>query len=115
MESGQLDQGKPVGAVLDIFGYLFFPIGLIAAAAGAYLNAEELLRELERGSVGYWPIGLAVVGFVLFLIAKLSRIRSGVLVSFGSKGMTPRQSVFYFFGFVLMAVGYGLTFSWILK
>jgi hypothetical protein len=114
MESGHLDN-KPLGKVLDGIGYVFFVAGLLCALAVAYFERGELATKLDQGVVQLWPIAMAVVGFSLFLVAKASRIRRGKLVSFGAKGMLAKYSIVYFVGFILMAVGYGLTFSWMWK
>jgi len=111
MESQHLDN-KLLGHLLDGFGYLFFVIGLLCALVVAYFERGTLAKKLDQGVVELWPIAMALGGFVLFVIAKVSRIRHGVPVSFGATGMPTKYSFSYLVGFVLMAVGYGLTFSW---
>ena len=48
---------------------------------------------------------LYVLGFTLFLVAKLSLIRSGHLITFGSRLMRPPHRALYRLGYALMAVG----------
>lgn len=59
-----------------------------------------------------WPWGmlLSVVGFGLFLKAKLSIIRTGKLISWGCDLMDQKNTYFYFSGWVLMIAGYFLSF-----
>lgn len=111
MESGHLDN-TPLGKVLDRIGYLIFVAGLLCALTVTYFERVELAKRFEQGVVQLWPVAMTLVGFFLFLIAKVSRIRRGKLVSFGAMGMSTMCAVFYFAGFIFMAVGYGLTLSW---
>jgi len=99
-----------LGRFLDVFGYVLFIAGLLCALMVAYFGRWDLALRFDRGVVQLWPLGLSIIGFILFFIAKRSRIKGGTLVSFGAKGMSNRHSLMYFFGYVLMAVGYGLTF-----
>jgi len=46
-----------------------------------------------------------VLGFALFLVAKLSLIRSGRLITFGSRLIRPPYRALYRLGYALMAVG----------
>ena len=48
---------------------------------------------------------LYALGFALFLVAKLSLIRSGRLVTFGSRLMRPGYRALYRVGYALMAAG----------
>ncbi len=112
MESRHLDN-KPLGRLFDAIGYVIFVAGLLCALMGAYVGREELARKLDKSVLQLWPVALVIIGFVLFFIAKMSRIQGGKLVSFGAKGMSNKHSLMYFFGYVLMAVGYGMTFIWI--
>jgi hypothetical protein len=53
-------------------------------------------------------VGIILVylfGFVLFLIAKISSIKRGFLVSFGTKNMTHRNRVLYLVGIACMGIG----------
>ena len=48
---------------------------------------------------------LYALGFALFLVAKLSLIRSGRVITFGSRFMRPGYRVLYRLGYALMAAG----------
>src|SRR2546428_2345032 len=48
---------------------------------------------------------LYALGFALFLVAKLSLIRSGRVITFGSRLMRPGYRVLYRLGYALMAAG----------
>ena len=84
MESQHLDN-KPLGRFLDLVGYVIFVAGLVSVLIMVYLGREELARKLDRSVVQMWPIVLAIIGFVLFFLAKMSRIkgRSGEFWSEG--------------------------------
>jgi hypothetical protein len=49
------------------------------------------------------------LGFLLFLLAKLSVIKTGTWISFGSKQMSPGYRWLYRSGFLLMGLGFFLT------
>jgi hypothetical protein len=51
-----------------------------------------------------------ILGFLIFLIPKISQIGKGKLVSFGCEGLTQRMSLIYFSGVLLMFVGFLITF-----
>ena len=53
-------------------------------------------------------------GFVLFLISKLSTIKSGHLFSFGSSQMTRKNQIFYRAGYSLMILAFVVTISLII-
>lgn len=53
---------------------------------------------------------ICIVGFLLFLIPKISLFRKGVLVSFGTKRLTENMGNLYRLGYWLMALGLILTF-----
>ena len=48
---------------------------------------------------------ILLVGLALFVLAKMSVIRAGRLVSFGPRAMSPRMRVFYIVSYVLLAIG----------
>ena len=50
-------------------------------------------------------LGLYALGFSLFLVAKISVLRSGRLVSFGSRPMRPPYRALYRTGYALMVAG----------
>ena len=48
---------------------------------------------------------ICIIGFILFLISKVSLFRKGILVSFGTNRLTENMGNFYRLGYWLMAVG----------
>ncbi len=69
---------------------------------------------MHSGQVNPWALSLIMVGFFLFLMAKVLVIRSGKLVSFGApltSGVSWRISVPYVSGYLLMISGFILTFQ----
>ena len=66
-----------------------------------------LLRLLTSAPFHYIFIMLLLwaVGFSMFLKAKLSVIRQGKLLSFGTSGMSRTNHIFYLLGYIIMAAG----------
>lgn len=60
------------------------------------------------------PLALYLVGFVCFMIAKLSLLRQGIWFSWGTRLMTPGYARLYRTGYVIMVVGMLLCFSTLL-
>ena len=79
---------------------LQFGLPLAAIALGC------LLWFLAAVPVNYVIIMLLLLsfGFFMFLKAKLSVIRQGRLLSFGSGGMSRTNRTFYFLGYAVMAI-----------
>src|SRR5437016_12232433 len=50
-------------------------------------------------------LGAYLLGFTLFLVAKMSVFRSGRFVTFGSSSMRPRYRALYWTGYALMVAG----------
>lgn len=60
---------------------------------------------IKAPSLLFWGIvALFIFGFTLFFTAKLSVIRSGLLVSFGARNMNRRNKAMYFTGCALMGL-----------
>lgn len=72
----------------------FWPIvvlGILSSATSIVMtNPSELL---------YWGFS---IGFLLFVIAKVSVIRTGQLSTFGSEPLSARMKKYYFSGYGLM-------------
>lgn len=60
---------------------------------------------------GYIGIALCGLGLALFISAKISVIKTGRLLSFGTTGMRPIMRYSYWFGYVFMVVGAILTLA----
>jgi len=68
--------------------------------------------NIARGHVPHpAAFGLMIVGFILFIVAKLSVIRRTRWVSFGTTLMTENMANVYRLGYWLMAVGILFTFA----
>jgi hypothetical protein len=60
----------------------------------------------------FWLLGVPAFygfGFLLFLRAKLSVVRTGTLISFGSKKMSPGYRLLYRSGYFIMVLSIFLT------
>lgn len=55
MESRHLDN-KPLGKVLDGFGYVVFVAGLLCALAVAYFERGQLATKRTRASSNFGPL-----------------------------------------------------------
>ena len=53
---------------------------------------------------------IVLIGFLFFLISKISLIRNGIIISFGTGKMSNMMGNFYRLGYWVMAVGVLLTF-----
>ena len=56
------------------------------------------------------PLAFYLVGFVCFLVAKLSVLRQGIWFSWGTRLMTRGYARLYRTGYIIMAIGVLLTF-----
>lgn len=84
----------------------FSIVGKVAVAIGLLMLAAAASRNLVSGDVtNPGAFGITLVGFALFLMAKLSVVREGHLVSFGVGRMSPEMKNAYRAGYWLMAVG----------
>ena len=83
-----------------IFVVLVF--GLVAGVAVLNIWQGDVRNPLA--------FGLTLLGFSIFVVAKLSVIRGKALISFGTRAMTPDSANLYRLGYWLMVVGAVLTF-----
>ena len=60
-----------------------------------------------------YPLSLLLiaVGFIIFLKAKISVIKTGKIISFGPGEMCSIDKRFYFFGYSMMILGFLLAFA----
>lgn len=74
-------------------------IGLAAAIIG--------INMVQHPTPYVWiSLCLYIVGFAFFAFAKLSLIKSGKLISFGSSHMTKKNATAYKLGYLMMALGF---------
>lgn len=84
----------------------------VTLAHGGYLLALLPLIAIFVVFVALNPtfsVLFLVTGFLCFFVAKLSVIRTGVWLSFGSRGMSRRNAKLYRIGYALM--GFGILLS----
>ena len=70
-------------------------------------------RYAVHGTPQWWAVPIVLVGFELFLAAKISVLRKGVLISFGAtvfENASGRMQVCYALGYLLMIGGFVLSF-----
>ena len=60
---------------------------------------------------GYIGLALCSLGLLLFISAKISVIKLGRLLSFGTTGMRPSMRYSYWLGYLLMVIGCILTLA----
>ncbi len=89
---------------LSLFGKVAIVLLVVWMTVGAALN-------IARGEVRH-PVAFFVVlvGFILFLVAKLSVISRKKRISFGTSKMTENTANAYRVGYWLMIVGILFTF-----
>jgi hypothetical protein len=64
------------------------------------------VRNIIIGEVANpYAFAICIVGFLLFLISKISFFRKGVYVSFGTKRLSENMGNLYRLGYWLMAAG----------
>lgn len=80
---------------------LQFGLPLVAIALACTIS----LLTTAPGNYIFIMLLLSAVGFFMLLKAKLSLIRQGRLFSFGPKGMSRTNRIFYVLGYVVMGVG----------
>lgn len=69
------------------------------------------VRNILIGEVANpYAFSICIIGFFLFLSAKISMFRKGVLFSFGTKRLLQNMDNIYCLGYWLMAVGLAFTF-----
>ena len=65
----------------------------------------------------YLSLGLLLIGFMLLLKAKMPHFKNKRYITFGTKGMTTTNSLFYYLGAIFSGIGtilaLGLLF-WVL-
>lgn len=94
---------RKTGAITNTL-YVFGPF---IVAAVLYISMSVILTAPRFWA--YIIVGLYVVGFGCFAVAKVSRIRSGDFFSFGSSRMSPKLRTFYRVGYALMLTALMLT------
>lgn len=88
---------------------LVISFGPIASAAVFFpFVSQAILAPIE---FGFFTLASYAVGLALFLLAKASLLRRGVLFSFGSGPMTPRYRLAYRTGYALMGLGLVATLT----
>ena len=89
----------------------FSPVGKVASLILVAFLVVAAVINITRGEVPHpWSFVIVIVGFILFLAAKLSVILSRKWISFGTRLMTTRMANVYRVGYWLMVVGVLATF-----
>lgn len=89
----------PNSSALNLFWLIvpiFVGLGLLGLNKAMHIESSISMR-IEIAVYG--------VGFILFLIAKMSMIRKGIFHSFGAKKMNRINKVLYYAGYALMVSG----------
>ncbi len=59
----------------------------------------------------FFALGLLLIGFLALFKAKWPHFRKGEYITFGTKGMTLSNSIFYYFGAISAGIGALLSFG----
>ncbi|MBI5589569.1 MAG: hypothetical protein HY881_03705 [Deltaproteobacteria bacterium] len=90
----------------------FSPFGkavviILLVVSTVYISIHNIIK----GSVANpYAFTICLLGFLLFLISKVSQFSKRALVGFGTSHLTENTANFYSIGYWLMAVGLILTF-----
>ena len=90
--------------------YVYQPI--VATAWVVFLLIAGY-KHVSGGEPRPWALPILLLGFLLFSVAKASLFRKGMWISFGAsavENMSKPMSVCYYLGYVLMIVGFILSF-----
>jgi len=89
----------------------FSPIGKISTIILVVILGSSAVFNIFRQSVPHpYAFLVVLIGFILFLAAKISNLKKKKLISFGTKEMSEKMSNLYRVGYWLMVVGLMLTF-----
>lgn len=89
----------------------FSPVGKVLVSVGVVALAAVTIVNIARGDPQHpYALGIALVGFVFFFVAKLSVVSHKRWISFGPALMSPGMADAYRFGDWLMIVGVMATF-----
>lgn len=89
---------------LSIFSKIFITLLVIGALFSTFMN---ILQGQVKNPVSFI---VTILGFILFLVSKVSQFRKGKLLSFGTKNMSESMANCYRVGYWLMIVGLVMTF-----
>jgi hypothetical protein len=59
----------------------------------------------------FFALGLLMIGFLALFKAKWPHFRNREYITFGTKGMTLSNSIFYYFGVISAGIGALLSFG----
>ena len=90
--------GQP-HALVNLFILLALP------ASGLILGVVVSTALVNPSGSAKLALGFYVLGFALFLVAKISVLRSGRLITFGARYMRPGYRFVYRTGYVFMIAG----------
>lgn len=98
MESMRENEFSPVGKILTVIIVAWFAI--------------TAAMNIMRGEVPHpFAFAVSLVGFLFFLIAKVSVISRTKRITFGPGALRPGMSLLYRVGYWLMALGLLATFA----
>jgi len=86
----------------------------LVGAGWILMLAAMVFRHAAHGAPRPWAFPIVFVGFALFLAAKVSVLRKGVLLSFGAtvfENASRPMKVCYAVGWLLMIAGFVLSFG----
>jgi vacuolar-type H+-ATPase subunit I/STV1 len=66
---------------------------------------------MRKAEIQLFGSPILFLGAIFFLIAKISVVRKGQYFTFGCDNMSNKMMWSYFIGYILMIIGYIITFS----
>ena len=98
--------------------YTKSPIGriykIIVGTAWILLLCGAAYNHIQSGEPQILGLSALFIGFILFLIAKISVIKKGKLITFGAsaaENMSKKMVFYYYFGYLFMIVGFIMSFK----
>jgi uncharacterized membrane protein len=98
-----LRRGELIGNLILFSPLILFTI--VSISASIVVQAPKVFYFLA--------LGLLLIGFLALFKAKWSHFRNGEYITFGTKGMTLSNSIFYYFGAISAGIGALLSFSFL--
>ncbi len=86
-------------------------VGVAIVIAIAFATTTAARNVTGGVVVRPWALGIVLIGFICFLVPKLTVIREKRRLSFGTRLMTNPQANLYRLGYFLMGIGLLLAFS----
>jgi hypothetical protein len=86
---------------------------IFVGTAWIVLLCVAAYNHVQSGEPQILGLSILFIGFILFLIAKISVIKKGKLLTFGAsaaENLSKKMAVYYYLGYLFMIVGFIMSF-----